>query len=123
MRWTSEGRGGAGTPCATTTHRASTLRSAAARTARPADHCFHAARGHAASRWHLAAAPTLPCPPPLDLPRSWCVGDYCAIDADGTKPTAKKKKKKGSLGESFAVIRSSPKVPPVPRPQAGALLR
>lgn len=41
---------------------------------------------------------------------NWCVGDYCAIDADGTKPTAKKKKKKGSLGESFAVIRSSPKI-------------
>jgi hypothetical protein len=41
---------------------------------------------------------------------SWCVGDYCAIDPDGSNPTAKKKKKKGSLGESFAVIRSSPKV-------------
>lgn len=41
---------------------------------------------------------------------NWCVGDYCAIAADGTKPVAKKKKQKGSLGESFAVIRSSPKI-------------
>jgi hypothetical protein len=36
------------------------------------------------------------------------VGEYCAIDENGSKP--KKKKSKGSLGESFAVIRSSPKV-------------
>ncbi|KAL4419151.1 hypothetical protein ABPG77_009127 [Micractinium sp. CCAP 211/92] len=42
----------------------------------------------------------------------WCVGDYCAIDAEGGSPKSpkKKKKKKGSLGESFAVIRSSPKI-------------
>ena len=36
------------------------------------------------------------------------MGEYCAIDENGSKP--KKKKSKGSLGESFAVIRSSPKV-------------
>lgn len=43
---------------------------------------------------------------------NWCVGDYCAIDAEGGSPKSpkKKKKKKGSLGESFAVIRSSPKI-------------
>ncbi|KAL4430786.1 hypothetical protein ABPG75_006042 [Micractinium tetrahymenae] len=41
---------------------------------------------------------------------NWCVGDYCAIDAEGSSPKSPKKKKKGSLGESFAVIRSSPKI-------------
>ena len=51
----------------------------------------------------------LPKPPPL---LSWCVGDYCALDDAASSPKAggKARKKKGSLGESFAVIRSSPKV-------------
>ncbi|KAI7841534.1 hypothetical protein COHA_004705 [Chlorella ohadii] len=41
----------------------------------------------------------------------WCVGEYCAITEEGTKPGAgKKKKKRGSIGESFAVVRSSPKI-------------
>ena len=48
----------------------------------------------------------------LPAAHSWCVGDYCVIDETGAKPTppSKKRKSKGSLGESFAVIRSSPKV-------------
>lgn len=45
---------------------------------------------------------------------NYCVGDYCAIDFEASSPKSpkgkKKKKKKGSLGESFAVIRSSPKI-------------
>lgn len=41
----------------------------------------------------------------------WCVGEYCAITEEGTKPGAgKKKKKRSSFSESFAVVRSSPKV-------------
>lgn len=66
-------------------------------------------------RQQWATLHTRNCPraaaPPV-LPRSWCVGDYCAIDAEGGSPKSpkKKKKKKGSLGESFAVVRSSPKV-------------
>lgn len=47
----------------------------------------------------------------LALPCRWCVGDYCAITEEGTKPGGgKKKKKRGSFAESFAVVRSSPKV-------------
>lgn len=39
------------------------------------------------------------------------MGDYCAITEEGTKPGGgKKKKKRGSFAESFAVVRSSPKV-------------
>ncbi len=39
------------------------------------------------------------------------MGEYCAITEEGTKPgVGKKKKKRGSIGESFAVVRSSPKV-------------
>ncbi|PRW58365.1 ADP,ATP carrier 1 isoform A [Chlorella sorokiniana] len=41
----------------------------------------------------------------------WCVGEYCAITEEGTKPGAgKKKKQKSSFSESFAVVRSSPKI-------------
>ena len=61
--------------------------------------------------WLLLLLTPCPCLPLLDA-HSWCVGDYCVIDETGAKPTppSKKRKSKGSLGESFAVIRSSPKV-------------
>ena len=42
--------------------------------------------------------------------RRWCVGDYCAIDETGAKLAPRKTKSKRTLGESFAVVRDSPKV-------------
>ena len=38
------------------------------------------------------------------------MGDYCAIDETGAKLAPRKAKAKRSLGESFAVVRDSPKI-------------